>query len=1084
MRSWHYFWELVNGLLNRLAGLARALVSRGGGETREENPAARQKEEGMEKGRIVRLRDNPGRRGTTTGREKPVGSRIMTEVDFGPSDRSFEYRDLLEFVDEYESMDDLLRRNSFGGSIDLRRILIFEKIKGNLTNIFYSMEVSNTDFHPHQFKPVLKFIESPVGRLLIADEVGLGKTIESVYIWKELQARQAARRLLIVCPAMLREKWRGDLKRRFNITGEIINAKDLLEKLSGLSRGESFTYIASLDSLRSPRGFDDVKQHESGRTKWRARLARYLDEHPASADFALFDLVIIDEAHELRNIGRTHHRLGELLRDSAHHMVLLTATPIQIASENLFRLIQLIDPEEFRDLRQFDEMLKANHPVIRALRCIWRQPPDLEEVVSAVEETASSSYFARDTALKKIGERVQRAIPEKRIDSEERIEIARKLESRSLLGRHMVRSRKREVLKDRIKRTAVTLDVTFSETEREIYERITRRIMTLSSGKKGVFRFALIMRQRQMESSLAAALKGWQGRHFLDKELMDEWHWEELGRTGTFDADDGPPEDVPWEMGCSESELTALEENDTKYEELKGFLQRGLEENKSEKFVIFAFFRDTLRYLARRLRQDGIDTCLIMGGMGDRKNEVLEEFSLEGGPSVLLSSEVGSEGIDLQFCRFLVNYDLPWNPMRVEQRIGRLDRLGQKAESITIVNLAVEDTIADRILKALYERIRLFEENIGDLEEILGERTEKLMEEALKPDLTMEERLDIAEEEALAILNQGAEQKRLEQEAMNLVGFSDYILEHIQESHDRGNWLQAEELSVLVGDFFDRRYPGTSIKPHPELASVAWIQLSGKARTELRLFVEETKSPTQTDLHRLEKDLLCVFDPRQVKEFGRDIELIEFTHPLIQWIRRIYEDDKTRLHCVSAVKLGADKTSARPGDYAFMVHRWSFTGLRSQQLLVHQACATSTGELLDRSASEDLIVAAAKNGKKFVNASNVMGDIERAKSMVRKCNAELAEMFGRRDADFRNENEVYCDQQKINATRLADRRITDLEERLGRYRDEGRTDLIPMNEGRLKKELRQKEVNLERIEQRAQARSSLSELAAGVIRVE
>src|SRR5262249_12558171 len=127
-------------------------------------------------------------------------------------------------------------------------------------NVYYSMEASKTKFFAHQFRPVLKFIESPIGRILIADEVGLGKTIESVYIWKELQARQDARRLLVVCPAMLRDKWRGDLKKRFNIVGTKVSATDLLETIRDFAeRGlnDSFVAIASLESLRTPVDFDD-----------------------------------------------------------------------------------------------------------------------------------------------------------------------------------------------------------------------------------------------------------------------------------------------------------------------------------------------------------------------------------------------------------------------------------------------------------------------------------------------------------------------------------------------------------------------------------------------------------------------------------------------------------------------------------------------------------------------------------------------------------------------------------------------------------------------------------------------------------
>src|SRR5690606_1993729 len=135
--------------------------------------------------------------------------------------------------------------------------------------------------------------------------------------------------------------------------------------------------------------------------------------------------------------------------------------------------------------------------------------------------------------------------------------------------------------------------------------------------------------------------------------------------------------------------------------------------------VVFAFYRGTLQYLARRLRKDGIRAAGIMGAMGEAKDAAVEGFARPDGAAGLLSSEVGSEGIDLQFCRFVINYDLPWNPLRVEQRIGRLDRLGQKAERISIINLAVTNTIEDRILMRLYERINVFRESIGDMEEIL-----------------------------------------------------------------------------------------------------------------------------------------------------------------------------------------------------------------------------------------------------------------------------------------------------------------------------------------------------------------------------
>ena len=204
----------------------------------------------VEAGQQVSMKGNPGRQGTTTGRTRQVGTFLMVEVDFGPNERVFKRSELLELVEPEENMLDLLAKGRCGGPIDLRRVLTLAKVKGDLTNVFYSMEASNTDFYPHQFKPVLKFIESTVGRLLIADEVGLGKTIESIYIWKELQAREDARRLLIIVPAMLRQKWQDDLQRCFGISAEIIRSRELVEKVERFSQRRLINHTFTLITPR------------------------------------------------------------------------------------------------------------------------------------------------------------------------------------------------------------------------------------------------------------------------------------------------------------------------------------------------------------------------------------------------------------------------------------------------------------------------------------------------------------------------------------------------------------------------------------------------------------------------------------------------------------------------------------------------------------------------------------------------------------------------------------------------------------------------------------------------------------------
>lgn len=1041
-------------------------------------------------GLTVRMKSNPGRRGTTTGRVKPIGSFILVEIDFGPNEKQFKHFDLLEPVaHDKPGMFDLLRSGRFGGPIDLRRLLTFEKVKGELTNVFYSMEASNTDYYSHQFKPVLKFIESPVGRLLIADEVGLGKTIESIYIWKELQARHDARRLLVVCPAMLRDKWQSDLKNRFNISAEIVNSKRLFQSLFDIAeRGISrdFNFIISLESMRPPRKFKDMDNMSI-----RAELARLLYHNTASEEFSLFDLVIMDEAHYLRTPGSRSNDLGQLLRESAQHLVLLTATPIQIHSDNLYQLLRLIDPDQFYDKSLFSEMLQANSPVVNALRFLWRHPPELERVAESIKTALSSIYFKDDVVLNRISDQVENL----ESDPEKRVELARMLEARSLLGHYMVRSRKREVLKRTVERKAQVLQVDFCPVERAIYDRITNWIKSHTSDNFDATTLSLIMRQRQMASSLVAALKSWNETGYFAEML-----WGDLGNSVDLDeklvdhevSDSKTLEDFWQDLDPNEFvedsdrplDLKFLEESDSKYTELRKFLHDQLEENSSEKFVVFAYFRGTLQYLKHRLVQDNIPSVLIMGGMGDEKKEILQSFSEPGGPSVLLSSEVGSEGIDLQFCRFLVNYDLPWNPMKVEQRIGRLDRLGQQAERIVIVNLVVNDTVEDRILYRLYERISLFETTIGNLEEILGEMTSHLILELLQPSLNEEDREKKAEEVALAILNRKQQQDDMEQKAINLIGFTDYILEHISDSRDKGRWLSSTDLMSLVDDFFARKYPGTKIKPDSKHPSGTKVQLSIKARENLGIFVANKKLPKRTRLHQTGKPIVCLFDPREVKTFERNVELIDPTHPLVQWIRADYEKDDHQLYQVSAIRLDAARAAVPSGDYVFVVHRWSFIGLRKDRMLAFRAVRIRDSKHIDDQASEQLVTAAAKHGQTFPNAENVIGDFQEVLSRAQDCETMLNEAFKEKFSNIQTENHLRCDQQETSVKNFEQRRVGELKSRLARYREEGKTKPIPGTEGLLRKEENAVQIKFDRIKQRRLVDPTLIQLATGVVRVE
>lgn len=1023
----------------------------------------------------VRLRDNPGRQGTTTGRTKTAGTFVMVEVDFGPNEKQFKRYDLLELVAEGKEPFDLLAAGIFGGPSDLRRVLTFEKIKGDLTNIFYSMEASNTDFYAHQFKPVMRFIESPVGRMLIADEVGLGKTIEATYIWKEIQARESARRLLVVCPAMLREKWRSDLRKRFNISGEIIAAKDLLEGVEDIATRRSsdpFVYITSLEGLRPPADFEDETI-----SSVRARFARLLDQNTAADEFCLFDHVIIDEAHYLRNPSTGNNRLGRLLREASRHLILLTATPIQIGSDNLYQLLRLIDPDQFYDSFLFQEMLSANAHIVQAQRALWQQPADIDAAMAALKEAAGSDYFKQDAVLGRINDNLRDAAN----DPERRIEVLRLLESRSLLSQYMTRSRKREVLGKRVERAPQVLNVAFSASEAAIYQHVTNRIRDQAVGKSGVSLFSLIARQRQMASSIVGALESWR-----EKDYLDELLWEDFGVLPEGADDNGEAStvvdaDSPVAFGFR-YDMAALEKDDAKYAALIEFLKRQLTGNTQEKFVVFAFYRGTLKYLARRLKANGVRAALIMGDMGKEKDEIIRQFATHDGPSVLLSSEVGSEGIDLQFCRFLVNYDLPWNPMRVEQRIGRLDRLGQKAERISIINLAVTNTIEDRILMRLYDRINIFRESIGDVEEILGEITEKVLVDLLNPNLTDAERERNSLQAELAIRNTQKHQQELEQEAVNLVGFSDYILEHIRDSRQRGRWLSAHELRSLVDDFFARKYPGTKIEPAEE-EHAATIILSDEAKRSLGYFISDTQPAARTVLHRSGRPVLSIFDPRRAQEAGANVEFIEPSHPLIQWIRSSYEEDQTQLHRVATLTLSASHAQLPAGDYVFSAHRWWFNGLKSDQLLAFRAMRLGDAKPLNGADSEALIALASQHGTALPNAVNVLPQIDTICGAAFTCEEALVDAFGERLADFEAENTMRCDQQETSARKFAQRRLDDLNGRIAKFRAENILRPVAMTEGLIRKEEEHLRAKIDRVSRRRNVDPTMVQLALGVIRV-
>ena len=369
---------------------------------------------------------------------------------------------------------------------------------------------------------------------------------------------------------------------------------------------------------------------------------------------------------------------------------------------------------------------------------------------------------------------------------------------------------------------------------------------------------------------------------------------------------------------------------------------------------MFAFFRGTLTYLKRRLEADGIGSTIIYGGMGtqvvgnrtlDRKTVEIERFRAPDGPSILLSSEVGSEGIDLQFARMVFNYDLPWNPMRVEQRIGRLDRIGQRNDAIIIGHFATEGTIDDRILNRLYQRVNVFRESIGDLEEIFGETVQNIVMDYFRGNLTADQTEQRLEQSRLAEEANRQTTEELEREASALAGHAEFILQSISQSRRGGRYIRPDDLLRYVTDFLHERYPGSQIEYDADSTELFCINLSAKARDALGAFIEQRRPARPTRLADPGATVIVRFDPNVEGRTRRPPELIDVSHPLVLWIKAELGTRRSDIIPALAIELDRETAGLKEGLYLFATDFWRLEGIRKLVTLRHTAFSVEFGSV-------------------------------------------------------------------------------------------------------------------------------------------
>jgi len=463
-------------------------------------------------------------------------------------------------------------------------------------------ELTGVEHFEYQKAACLRVLREMRGRGLLADEVGLGKTIEAAMVLKEYMLRGLVRRVLILVPASLTIQWREELLRKCGLHFAIMGRRG--------DWTEAPLLICSLDTAKTARNRSKLLDLE-------------------------FDMVIVDEAHRLRNHQTLAWKFVAAL--PSKYLLLLTATPVQNDLRELYNLVNLLRPGTLGTYRSF-----RRRYMIRGDK---RLP----------KNTAELSQLLKDVMIRTTRAKTTIRFP---------------------------------------KRTVEIVPFRLTPRERRLYDAVSDFVRARFSDQDRTqflkWQFVSLVLQKEIGSSAPAA------EHTLARARRDpryRGHWDELERL---------------------HRMSLAVDRHAKLEGLLEVLPRA-----GEKAIVFTQFKSTMEFLSRRLQAAGYSTAVFHGGLSATEKEAsIERFRSDR--RILISTEAGGEGRNLQFCRTVINYDLPWNPMKIEQRIGRVHRLGQSGD-IRIYNFSTADTVESHVLEILHRKINMFHLVIGEMDMILGE---------------------------------------------------------------------------------------------------------------------------------------------------------------------------------------------------------------------------------------------------------------------------------------------------------------------------------------------------------------------------
>lgn len=562
----------------------------------------------------------------------------------------------------YKVMEDSLSDSSGSNTYDenyLRYVSLLSKIKNETAGGLLTSLASGVIPLPHQLHVLNRVMSTNNIRYILADEVGLGKTIEAGMVIKELKARGLVRRTLVVCPTGLVTQWSAEMQEKFHEKFQVIlpSDYDTIRRLT-----DSDDVYGQYDQVISP--MDSIKPLEKHAGWTEERVEQYNQERIYSIINSGWDLIIIDEAHRVAGSSGevARYKLGYLLSQASPYLLLLTATPHNGKTEPFLRLVRLLDEDAF---------------------------PNAKSVVK--EQVAP----------------------------------------------FLIRTEKREAIDNNgnlLFKNRVThlVELTWDERhtyQRQLYEMVTSYVSktynkALRNRKKNMcLIFLLIIMQRMVTSSTAAIRQSLERRLEILKTQNTKLGSLTEEDLAELDIEDGVKDALHSMSLDMEEEISELENiiavakqaefqhPDVKVETLENTIDTLLNADRNQKIIIFTEFVATQEYLQRLLTAMGYSVTILNGRMSiEERNEALREF--RDNTNVFISTDAGGEGLNLQFSNIIINYDLPWNPMKIEQRCGRVDRIGQTRD-VQIFNFIVTDTIENRVREVLEEKLSVILKEMG-----------------------------------------------------------------------------------------------------------------------------------------------------------------------------------------------------------------------------------------------------------------------------------------------------------------------------------------------------------------------------------